>query len=128
MKKLTILFFAITLIGCGCNDTSKQKYPEYKYGIDVAIPDSVREAHRQYVIQCISAVNYHLSAGDYEHPESSVWRCRDVAKELYGMQMEGLYIIAKQYSMQEFYPYYQLHPSQKIIFNSLKPVIINPSQ
>ena len=119
MKTLTILLLAITVIGCSNN--SKPKYPTYNYGIDMAVPDSLRESHRQYVIQCISAVNYHLSAGDYEHPEVSIWRCKDVSRELYGIQMEGLYIKAKQFDMTEFYPYYQLHSTQKLIFNSLKP-------
>ena len=100
---MRLLIVLLLLTGCA-------NEPNYFYRRQLVIPDSSKPAARQWIQETLRAGSYHLSAGKYEDQEDVIEQLEETATNLFGKEVEGLYI---NYT---FYPKDSLTPEQYKIF------------
>jgi hypothetical protein len=83
---LYILLTCFIFISC----TEEEKYPRYSLAKISYVPDSLKVEHREYITKTISASHYHLSAGKYKHADDLPYAIRNIANELFEVDVIGL--------------------------------------
>ena len=120
MKTIKLLLISIILIGCA-DEKKEVEYPRYSIIIMEAVPDSLEDEYRAYIIKVASSVSFHMSAGQYEEPRRTLWAAQDIAEELYFTPMQGLKIQINKYPSHDINsPYHKLNSFYKSQFDLLK--------
>ncbi len=121
MKKLPLLLISIILLS-SCDEVKiDEEYPQYSIILIEAVPDSLEDEHRAYIIKITSSASYHMSAGEYEQPRMTIWAAQRLANELYTVPMDGLLIQKDEHYYNDIeYPYHKLNSFHKAQFNLLK--------
>lgn len=116
---LTLLAF-VPLFLWSCLDEPKVVYPQYTYGKEKRIPDSLRMKYAEWVKQTVAAASSHMTAGDYEDPEDVISQAEETGERIFEVEAEGLYIIAREGEWRRFIPKEDLTPEELKILEKLK--------
>lgn len=92
--------------------------PSYRYAIELRIPDDRRLEAAAWITETVRGCTYHLTAGDYEDPEDLLAEAEAVAVRLYGLDVEGLWVV--DLGTGAFIPMDKFSPGQRAIFDELK--------
>lgn len=98
MKK--IIFILLTLLIVSCTEKlglrSNGEYFDgantYSLSVQDVIPDSLLAESRQYIVDLTSAASYHMTGGDYEDVDKTLYAARNIAEDLYGKRMVVLVV------------------------------------
>ena len=115
--KAILLILSIALIGA-CTAVPEQVQLQYNYEFarSYAVPDSLKQAQQQWIIDETKAASNGLSAGDYEEPWVLVRVVIKESEELFGVQSAGLISHPCTGCEGRFIPYAELTDDEKTIF------------
>lgn len=111
----------LLLTSCSTNVEIQNKYPRYTLVKIEMIPDSLKSEYITYITETVRAANQHLSAGDYEDIENTIYAAERVANRIYEVSVMGLRKeIDKEYYNDFFLLPSEMNPNELEIFNNLK--------
>lgn len=82
------------------------------------VPDSLREAHRQWITETVRAASQHMVGGDYERPDRLIERAERTANSVFSDKVIGLRRTSKQHLFFDILPS-QMTEREKVILDSL---------
>lgn len=89
MKKLSYVFYLVfACVFCSCEE--KMSYPRYSLDAIEYVPDSLKSEYNKWVQETIKAASQHMTGGDYEDVDETIWAAKNVADELFRVKELGL--------------------------------------
>lgn len=114
-----LIVLVLSLVGCEVNDDREKV--EYRIVPIYHVPDSLKEAHRNFIIEATRAASQHMSAGDYEDVDETIEQAEITADRLFQVKAYGLereFPQGNGYFSEDILPK-DFTPHEKRIFDSL---------
>lgn len=83
-----LVILALSLVGCQVEDDREKV--EYRIVPIYHVPDSLKEAHRNFIIEATRAASQHMSAGEYEEVDETIEQAEITADRLFQVKTIGL--------------------------------------
>lgn len=130
MRDYLVIFTAFAMIGvmllstASCEGQPPTIEDQYEIGYKKMVPPENVDKMADFITKTVSASNLHMTGGDYEDPEDVVEAAERTAKNLYEVEVEGLYYkYQKEYSWEwAFTPKDSLKYRELEIFKKLKGI------
>lgn len=110
-----ILLFVVVMSSC-----NSEKYPKYSLTTIHYIPDSLKDEHRKFITETVRAASQHMTGGDYEDADETIYQAELTAERVFSVSVIGL----KKQINENYWNDLELLPSQftdyeKMVFDSL---------
>lgn len=120
MKTKSLALFSLALL-VGCPNYDDDSYKRYSLTSIYFVPDSLKAAHREFIIEATRAASQHMTGGEYEEVDKTIEQAEETADRVFQTKVIGLKLEGHT-DGNWYYEYIRpenFTPTEKHIFDSL---------